>query len=321
MRSLATRTKRAQFDRGEIDADGKPRFQGFEGFGGGRGGRAPAAISRVQLRPAARSVRAARGARGRRRRGYLLAAFRRCIPRRRGAARRGRAQAAKGEDVEATLDRHPRGYRRARPRSACGCRPARRRRGDPEGVSPTARSSACAGWARARRRRSRATLLLTIRFAPARALHASRASTCALACRSASRRRCSAATVRVPTLTGRRLDGDPADDEFRPDLPAARQGPAGRRRGHGDLLATTEIRLPEVIDEDLMDYARKRRPPRPTRVASTSKSAFRPLRRAAKVFPLATGSAKEADLSDPTEGLGETWRRQRRPAFWPASAA
>ena len=30
--------KRAQFDRGEIDADGKPRATGFEGFGGGRGG-------------------------------------------------------------------------------------------------------------------------------------------------------------------------------------------------------------------------------------------------------------------------------------------
>jgi DnaJ-class molecular chaperone len=29
--------KRAQFDRGEIDAEGKPRFQGFEGFGGGSG--------------------------------------------------------------------------------------------------------------------------------------------------------------------------------------------------------------------------------------------------------------------------------------------
>jgi DnaJ-class molecular chaperone len=26
--------KRAQFDRGEIDAEGKPRFQGFSGFGG-----------------------------------------------------------------------------------------------------------------------------------------------------------------------------------------------------------------------------------------------------------------------------------------------
>lgn len=29
-------TKRGQFDRGEIDTEGKPRFQGFEGFGGGR---------------------------------------------------------------------------------------------------------------------------------------------------------------------------------------------------------------------------------------------------------------------------------------------
>ncbi len=30
--------KRKAFDRGEIDAEGKPRFQGFEGFGGPRGG-------------------------------------------------------------------------------------------------------------------------------------------------------------------------------------------------------------------------------------------------------------------------------------------
>src|SRR3954453_17316772 len=30
--------KRKAFDRGEIDADGKPRFQGFEGFGGARPG-------------------------------------------------------------------------------------------------------------------------------------------------------------------------------------------------------------------------------------------------------------------------------------------
>src|SRR5215218_6853398 len=35
---LGDAAKRAQFDRGEIDADGKPRFQGFEGFSGGRGG-------------------------------------------------------------------------------------------------------------------------------------------------------------------------------------------------------------------------------------------------------------------------------------------
>jgi len=31
--------KRKAFDRGEIDAEGKPRFQGFEGFGGGGGPR------------------------------------------------------------------------------------------------------------------------------------------------------------------------------------------------------------------------------------------------------------------------------------------
>jgi DnaJ-class molecular chaperone len=30
--------KRKAYDRGEIDAEGKPRFQGFEGFGAGRGG-------------------------------------------------------------------------------------------------------------------------------------------------------------------------------------------------------------------------------------------------------------------------------------------
>ncbi len=36
---LGDEKKRGQFDRGEIDAEGKPRFQGFEGFGaGGPGG-------------------------------------------------------------------------------------------------------------------------------------------------------------------------------------------------------------------------------------------------------------------------------------------
>jgi DnaJ-class molecular chaperone len=35
---LGDAPKRAQFDRGEIGADGKPKFQGFEGFGGGPGG-------------------------------------------------------------------------------------------------------------------------------------------------------------------------------------------------------------------------------------------------------------------------------------------
>src|ERR1700757_951443 len=34
---LGEADKRKAFDRGEIDAEGKPRFQGFEGFGAGPG--------------------------------------------------------------------------------------------------------------------------------------------------------------------------------------------------------------------------------------------------------------------------------------------
>ncbi len=34
---LGEEAKRASFDRGEIDAEGKPRYQGFEGFGAGAG--------------------------------------------------------------------------------------------------------------------------------------------------------------------------------------------------------------------------------------------------------------------------------------------
>src|SRR5450631_3317929 len=38
--------KRKAFDRGEIDAEGKPRFQGFEGFGAGAGPGAPGGFGR-----------------------------------------------------------------------------------------------------------------------------------------------------------------------------------------------------------------------------------------------------------------------------------
>src|ERR1700741_3911949 len=37
---LGEDSKRKAFDRGEIDAEGKPRFQGFEGFGAGSDPRA-----------------------------------------------------------------------------------------------------------------------------------------------------------------------------------------------------------------------------------------------------------------------------------------
>lgn len=42
---LSDKDKRGQYDRGEIDADGKPKMHDFAGFGGGGGGRGPGGFS------------------------------------------------------------------------------------------------------------------------------------------------------------------------------------------------------------------------------------------------------------------------------------
>lgn len=52
---LGDAAKRAQFDRGEIDADGRPRATGFEGFGGFGGGGQGARASAFDFDSAARS--------------------------------------------------------------------------------------------------------------------------------------------------------------------------------------------------------------------------------------------------------------------------
>lgn len=97
--------KRGQFDRGEIDAEGKPKFQGFEGFsqaggaprgaggfegfefnfGGGRGGRASAAQG-FDAADVFADLFGAGGPRGGARPGGF-----------------GQQQPAKGEDVQATV--------------------------------------------------------------------------------------------------------------------------------------------------------------------------------------------------------------------------
>lgn len=60
---IGDEAKRKAFDRGEIDAEGKPRFQGFEGFGGGRGQSAGGAgFETFTLRP--EDLGAARGRAG-----------------------------------------------------------------------------------------------------------------------------------------------------------------------------------------------------------------------------------------------------------------
>ena len=91
---LGDEDKRKAFDRGEIDAEGKPRFQGFEGFGG-RPGAAPAAsaargaVRDLHLGPEGfQRARRPRRRRLRRLRGYSQGHVRRA------AARRGTAAAA-----------------------------------------------------------------------------------------------------------------------------------------------------------------------------------------------------------------------------------
>ena len=106
--------KRKAFDRGEIDAEGKPRFQGFEGFGGRPGGGpfggregnfesftwGPDGFRRTTTRGGRR-----RGARRRRQlRGHSLQHVRRAHARRPGASFEAEdiGSAIRGQDVTAT---------------------------------------------------------------------------------------------------------------------------------------------------------------------------------------------------------------------------
>ena len=139
--------KRKAFDRGEIDAEGKPRFQGFEGFGARPGARfrARRALRDLQLRSRRRARRA--GRRRRRLRRFRRHPARTCsaVARAAGGGRRAvrnrrfrRAPAARS-----ALPRPPsRSPKRPRARSGASiCRPARRSRSKFRPALPTASRS------------------------------------------------------------------------------------------------------------------------------------------------------------------------------------
>ena len=97
---LGDEDKRKAFDRGEIDAEGKPRFQGFEGFGGGGPRPGGGAGRRLRSRREFRKLQLRSGG---------------VYPR--DPARRARAAAAAASAVSRTFSRK---LSAARPRRAAG---------------------------------------------------------------------------------------------------------------------------------------------------------------------------------------------------------
>lgn len=249
---LGDTAKRAQFDGGQIDAEGKPRFQGFEGFSGGQGGDADFGFGfgRAGTGGRARGGPQAAGASDE----FFSQVFGEAF---RTAGRGGgtRTRTLRGEDVSATLtvtledivrDEKMRvrlGDREidvALPRGVVDGQVIRLRGLGREGLGGDPGDA-----------------LLTVRIAP----H-DRFTVEGLNLRVkvpvALEEAILGATVRVPTPTGAVEMTVPPMTSSGRTLRLRGKGLPGKD-GRGDLLVVTEIRLPETADEDLLEYARKRR--------------------------------------------------------------
>ncbi|MCG7392422.1 J domain-containing protein [Microvirga sp. ACRRW] len=252
---LGDADKRGQFDRGEIDAEGKPRFQGFEGFGGGRGAGAQGFEGF--------------GFGGRRSRGFsggetsdffselFGEAFRSAGAENMRQQQQSRARPQKGEDVSATLTvtlEEVAAEAKKRIRLPTG------RDLDvviPKGVND-GQVIRLRGQGQGAPSVDPGDALLTIKIAP----H-DRFTMEGPNLRSRLPIQIEEAilggSVRIPTLTGAvNMNIPPMTDSGR-TFRLRGKGLPMKGGDYGDLLVTVEIKLPEVVDEDLMDYARKRR--------------------------------------------------------------
>src|SRR5829696_2705263 len=248
---LGDAAKRAQFDRGEIDADGKPRFQGFEGFGGGRSGSReggfegfafdfgsgnPFGGSRGSrggrddifshlFGEAFRS--AERGQRSRRRRGEDVSAALTVTLEEIASEAKKRVALPTGREVEVTI---PKGVNDGQ---------VIRLRGLGEGGSEPGDA------------------LLTIRIAPHDRFTVE-GSDLRLRLPVDLEDAILGAKVRVPTLSGAVEMNIPAMTSSGRTFRLRGKG-LPSKHGRGDLLVTAEVRLPEKADEELVEYARKRK--------------------------------------------------------------
>jgi DnaJ-class molecular chaperone len=247
--------KRASFDRGEIDAEGKPRFQGFEGFNAGPG------ASREGFEsfnfnfgggnPFGRRGKANRSAAGGEEDvfSHLFGeAFR-------SAERGGRARAARGEDVAASMTVSLEDIANgAKKRIAL---PTGREvevtipKAVTDGQTIRLRGLGQNGGAGA------GDALLTIRIAPHEHFTVE-GDNLRVRLPIDLEDAVLGSKLRVPTLTGAVEMNIPPMTSSGRTFRLRGKGLPGKD-GKGDLLVTTEIRLPEDAEEDLIDYARKRR--------------------------------------------------------------
>jgi DnaJ-class molecular chaperone len=252
--------KRAQFDRGEIDAEGKPRFQGFEGFGGGRGGARPEDMSGFSGFSgfSGGSRRAKGGGFGADLGDDIFSqlfgeAFRSSGGE--GTRQGRRAKAQKGEDVAATLTvtlEEVAQEAKKRIRLSTG------RDVDvviPKGVND-GQVIRLRGLGQGAPGIDPGDALLTIAFAPHERF-TTEGSDLRLRLPVEIEEAVLGGPIRVPTLTGSvEMKIPPLTNSGRTFRLRGKGLPT--KTGHGDLFVTTEIRLPEVVDEDLQDYARRR---------------------------------------------------------------
>jgi DnaJ-class molecular chaperone len=251
---LGDAKKRAQFDRGEIDAEGKPRFQGFEGFSGREGDFADFGFGFG--RAAGGGARARGGSQGTGGSDEFFSQIFGEAFRSAGRAGGGRARAAvKGEDVSATLTvtledvaRDDKKRVRLGEREIDVALP----RGVVDGQVIRLRGLGQEGFGG-----EPGDALLTIRIAPHDRFTVEGANL-RVRVPIELEEAILGATVRVPTPTGAVGMTVPPMTSSGRTLRLRGKGLPGKS-GPGDLLVTTEIKLPEKADEDLLEYARKRR--------------------------------------------------------------
>jgi len=250
---LGDAKKRAQFDRGEIDAEGKPRFGGFEGFSGREGDFADFGFGFGRAGGGARARGGAQGTGGSDE--FFSQIFGEAF-RTAGRAGGGRARAAvKGDDLSATLTvtlediaRDDKKRVRLGEREVDVALP----KGVVDGQVIRLRGLGQEGFGG-----EPGDALLTIRIAPHDRFTMEGANL-RVRVPIELEKAILGGTVRVPTPTGTVEMTVPPMTSSGRTLRLRGRGLPGKS-GPGDLLVTTEIKLPEKADEELLEYARKRR--------------------------------------------------------------